>query len=129
LKHSGWIGLVTLLGCGGPPDQERVAGDRVVSTPPADSLVLTTSSGTQVWFTLARPAADADGSSCVERSLEIRQGGMRVKVPLLYTGSPPVLLNDSTMRAILWTHCRPGNAYLVNLRSGHPLRETGGNHS
>jgi hypothetical protein len=106
-----------------------VAGDSVVSPPPADSLVLTTPGGTEVWFTLARPATNADGRSCVERSLEIRQGGRRVKVPLLYTGSPPVLLNDSTMRAILWTHCRPGNAYLVNLRSGHPLREPGGNHS
>ncbi len=123
----GYFGLTALFACGGPPDQRRVAGDSVADVRPADSLVLTTSAGAEVWFTLARPASGADGSSCVERALEIRRGGTRVKVPLMYTGSPPVLLNDSTMRAILWTHCQPGNAYVVNLRSGQPVRETGAN--
>jgi hypothetical protein len=46
-----------------------------------------------------------------------------VQVPLLYTGTPPVLLDDSTMRALLWNHCRPVDAYRVDLRSGRPLRE------
>lgn len=77
----------------------------------------------EIWFTLVRAAKGADGRDCVERGLEIRQGGKQVQVPLLYTGSPPVLLNDSTMRATLWTHCTPGDPYLVNLRSGHPVRE------
>jgi hypothetical protein len=88
--------------------------------------VLTSPAGAEIWLTLVRAATGADGGRCVERGLEIRQGGKRVQVPLLYTGAPPVLLNDSTMRAILWTHCRPGDAYLVNLRSGHPVRERAG---
>ena len=92
-------------------------------SPPADSLVLSNAAGVQVWFTLARSAANAEGQACVERGLEIRRGGTRVKVPLLYTGTTPVLVNDSIMRAILWTHCRAGDAYLVNLRTGHPLRD------
>ncbi len=46
-------------------------------------------------------------------------------MPLLYTGAPPVLVNDSTLRAVLWTHCQPGDAYLVNLRSGQPVRDDG----
>jgi hypothetical protein len=85
--------------------------------------VLTNAAGTEVWFTLARAAKGVDGRRCVERGLELRQGSKRVKVPLLYTGTAPVLLNDSTMRAILWTHCQPGDVYLVNLRTGHPERE------
>jgi hypothetical protein len=117
------IGLTALLACGGPPDQKPVAADSAANVRPADSLVLTIPTGAEVWFTLARTATGADGSRCVERALEIRNGGTRVKVPLLYTGDPPVLLNDSTMRAILWTHCEPGNAYLVNVRTGHPVRE------
>lgn len=90
-----------------------------------DSLVLTSPGGTQIWFTLARSATSAAGQTCVERGLEIRSQGKRVPVPLLYTGAPPLLVNDSTLRAVLWTHCQPGDAYLVNLRSGQPVREDG----
>jgi hypothetical protein len=86
-------------------------------------LVATSSGGTNIWFTLARSATGPDGSRCVERGIEIRRGAIRLKVPLLYTGSAPVLLNDSTMRAVLWTHCTPGDAYLVDLQTGQPVRE------
>ena len=121
-----YIGLVALLACGGPTRQKRAAADSVIHVPPTDSLVLTNTAGAEIWFTLARAATGADDRRCVERGLEIRLGGKRVQVPLLYTGAPPVLLNDSTMRATLWTHCQPGDAYLVNLRSGHPVRERPG---
>lgn len=90
-----------------------------------DSLVAANSAGVQIWLTLLRMAKRADGSECVERGLEIRRGNARLKVPLLYTGTTPVFLNDSTMRATLWTHCRPGGPYLVDLRSGQPVRERG----
>jgi hypothetical protein len=103
--------------------------DNVTSLPPSDSLVLGTRVGIEVWFTLAREATGANGGKCVERGLEIRHRDKRVKVPLLYTGAPPVLLNDSTMRATLWTHCEPGDAYLVDLRSGQPVRERRSNRS
>lgn len=64
--------------------------------------------------------------TCVERGLQIRQGGKPVPVPLLYTGTLPGLLNDSTIRAMLWTHCQAGDANLVNLRSGRLVRENAG---
>jgi hypothetical protein len=118
-----YIGLAALLACGAPTRQKPAAADSATRVPPSDSLVLTNARGVEVWFTLAREATGADGRQCMERGLEIRQGVKRLQVPLLYTGAPPVLLDDSTMRAILWTHCRPGDAYLVNLRSGHPVRE------
>jgi hypothetical protein len=121
-----YIGLAALLACGGPTRQKPATVDSVANVPPIDSLALTNTAGVEIWFTLARAAIDANDRRCVERGLEIRDGGKRVQIPLLYTGAPPVLLNDSTMRAILWTHCQPGDAYLVNLRTGHPVRERAG---
>ena len=121
-----FAGFVALLACGGPAGQKPATADSVTAVRVTDSLVLTSTAGVEIWFTLARAATGVDGKRCVERGLELRQGGERVQVPLLYTGSPPVLLNDSTMRAILWTHCSPGDRYRVNLRSGQPVRERPG---
>lgn len=80
----------------------------------------------EVWFTLARTAKAGDGTSCIERGLEIRRENKRIQVPLLYTGETPMLLNDSTMRASLWTDCAAIGPYLVDLRSGRPVRDTAG---
>jgi hypothetical protein len=88
-----------------------------------DSLVVTSPRGLEVWFTVGRRSKAADGSACTERSLEIRRGATRTTVPLLYTGAGPILVNETTMRAELWTHCKPVSAYLVNLLSGQPVRE------
>jgi hypothetical protein len=44
-------------------------------------------------------------------------------VPLLYTHEAPTIVNDTTARAVLYTGCTPGDAYLVDLRSGRPTRE------
>jgi hypothetical protein len=90
---------------------------------PADSLVATAPGGVEVWFTLAREGVAADGTRCIDRAIEIRRDGSRVQVPLLYTGTAPELVNDSTMRARLSNRCVPGDAYLVDLRSGRPVRE------
>jgi hypothetical protein len=110
-----------MLACGGKkPTPARAA---VTTDSPPDSLVATAPGGVQVWFTLARPATSADGVPCVDRAIEIRRGETRVQVPLLYTGTPPELVNDTTLRARLSNQCRPGDAYLVDLRSGRPVRE------
>jgi hypothetical protein len=114
--------LLGLLG-GCRPEQESHARDDTSGLAQADSLVVSGENDLEVWFTLRRAGRAADGTSCVERGLEIRRGGTRVPVPLLYTGSAPVLLDQSTMRAELWNHCRPVATYLVDLRSGQPVRE------
>ena len=44
-------------------------------------------------------------------------------MPLLYTGTAPEIVNDTTMRARLSDACVPGDTYLVNLRTGRPVRE------
>ena len=117
------VALAALLVCACRPHPRSPANGETGDAPkPADSLVIS-NSGVEVWFTLARVAQGLDGRECVERGLEIRRGETRVQVPLLYTGTPPVLLDDSTMRAFLWNHCTPVDAYRVDLRSGRPLRE------
>jgi hypothetical protein len=104
--------------------QQRLepAANAVAGAEHSDSLVVTGENGLEVWFTMQRGGRARDGATCVERALEIRRGGTRVRVPLLYTGAAPVILNQSTMRAELWNHCEPVDTYLVNLRTGQPIR-------
>jgi len=87
-----------------------------------DSLVLTAPGGVAVWFTGARVGVDSSGNRCLERGLTIVRDTSRILVPLLMTGVTPTLVNDTTIRARIWLHCRPGNTYDVNLRTGHPTR-------
>ena len=116
---------VILAGCGRVEQDlhEKPAG---ASSQPRDSLAVVGKLGHEVWFTLSRTGRAPDGTTCIERGLEIRAGEKRTPIPLLYTREPPVLLNDSTIRAILWTNCKPGDAYQVDLRNGRPVRQTAG---
>lgn len=119
-RFAALAGLV--LACGGG-QREQPARDSVAQTAAPDSLVATAPGGVEIWFTLSRAGKAADGTPCVDRTLEIRRGDTRVPVPLLYTATAPELVNDSTIRARLSNNCVPGDAYLVDLRSGRPVRE------
>jgi hypothetical protein len=106
-------------------DQPGVAGsaDSAVSpvpAGPADSLVLALAHGGTVWYTLARDARAEDGTPCVERALEIRDGSRRVAVPLLYTRDIPIAAGDSMIEARLYLNCAPGARYRVSTRTGQP---------
>jgi hypothetical protein len=107
----------------GAETPEQGAAEVARAPAPADSLVATAPGGVEIWFTLAREAKAADGTTCIDRTIEIRRAGSRVQVPLLYTGTAPELVNDSTIRARLSNQCVPGDAYLVDLRTGRPVRE------
>jgi len=109
-------------GCEG---REKPAPKGEVAEPRADSLALAVRPGLEIWYSLHRSAHSPQGAECLERGLEIRQDGRRVPIPLLYTGESPTLINDSTLRAVLWTNCRPLKPYLVNLRTGQPTPEQG----
>jgi hypothetical protein len=114
--------LLLLGGCG-QPREVPVARDSTPMPPRlADSLALRTTTGVEIWFTDSRTAEDSAGHHCVERVMEIRRDGRRIPVPLLYTGRAPEVVNDSTVRARIWLHCRPGNTYFVSLRTGFPTR-------
>lgn len=115
------MAAVLVSGCRSEPRTHSSTSG--TSTEPTDSLALSGRAGTEVWFTLARVAYGKDGRACLERGLEIRRAGSRVPVPLLYTGETPTLIDDTTMRAVLWTHCQPLDPYLVDLRTGRPIRE------
>lgn len=116
----------TALSCGGGdrPDADEAESDDegMISSSVADSMVLRTAAGYEVWFSGTRPARDDNGQVCVERTMQIRRDTTRINIPLLYTGDPPVLVNDSTIEAAIWLHCRPGNVYRVDLRTGSPVR-------
>ena len=116
------VGLATA--CGAPPREAEPTGRALTTAapPPADSLVVRTPAGIEIWFTASRNATDPAGQRCVERTLQIRRDSLRTNIPLLYTGSLPVLVDDSTIEAAIWLHCRPGNVYRVNLRTGQPVR-------
>jgi hypothetical protein len=117
------LAILLCSSCRSAPQSRAVEQGRRFE--PADSLVLTAEDGAEVWFTLARADRTPAGQSCWERGIEIRRAGGRTPVPLLYTGDPPALVNDSTLRATLWTHCKAGDSYLVDLRTGRPVREHG----
>jgi len=111
------------MACSAERPADDAAAGRVVFTPSAswsDSLVLAVSEEVGVWFTSGREAQGADGGTCVERTMQIRSGQDAILVPLLYTGSAPVLVDDTTMQADLWLNCEPGDRYLVDLRTGRP---------
>ena len=125
------IGLLA-AGAAGCGERESAAREATASTAnatsaesaaPADSLVATAPGGVEIWFTLAREAKASDGTTCTDRALEVRRGGTRIPVPLLYTGSAPEVVDDTTLRARLSDQCAPGDAYRVDLRTGRPLRE------
>ena len=109
------------LACG-KPAASPPAADAAAAAPPADSLVATAPNGAEIWCTLSRSDSGETGR-CIARAVEIRRGGTRTPVPLLYTGWAPEIVNDTTFRARLADHCRPGDAYLVDLRTGRPTRE------
>lgn len=121
----GIFGAAALLVSGCRPERRSPPPNSRAATEPADSLALSGPGGVEIWFTLARAAHGIDGRDCQERGLEIRRAENRVPVPLLYTGEPPTLLNDTTIRAVLWTHCQPLDSYLIDLRTGRPVRERG----
>lgn len=119
--------VAAILACGGgrsDADTAEAAPEEegMVSSKLTDSLILRTRDGYEVWFSGSRPARDDNGQVCVERTMQIRHDTTRVNIPLLYTGAPPILVNDSTIEAAIWLHCRPGNLYQVNLRTGLPVR-------
>lgn len=121
------LGAAMLGGLACSKRPERAGADTMSTTAgaapvPSDSLVATLGDSTEIWFTLARQDSGEAGP-CTERAVEIRRGSARTPVPLLYTGAAPQVVNDSTLRARLWNRCRPGDSYLVNLRTGGPVRE------
>jgi hypothetical protein len=115
------LGALTALACARePPPPAASPGE----TQPlaADSLVLRSADGFEVWLTDARAARDSAGEPCLERSVEIRNESTRMRVPLLYTRSAPTRLDRGHIRAVLSLDCRPTAAYSVELATARPTK-------
>jgi hypothetical protein len=110
------------LACADRPAAGAPGQGTAAAAVPADSLVATAPGGAEIWFTLARSDSGSTGR-CTDRAIEIRRGARRTPVPLLYTGAAPEIVNDTTLRARLSNRCAPGDTYLVDLRTGRPVRE------
>ena len=120
------LGLALMaVSCGPetPPASRQTTSADSAPAQPAAQLILTAAGGAEVWFGDARHSRDSAGTPCTERTLEIRGPAGRRIVPLLYTLDTPTVLDDSTIRARLYTNCRPGPAYRVDLRTGLPTRK------
>jgi hypothetical protein len=121
-------GLFTLVGCSGsapaaqPAAPSPAAAVESPAPPARDSLVLTAADGSQIWFTEGRIGHDSAGGTCSERSVEIRRGERRTRVPLLYTGKAPVPVGPKAIEAELWLDCRPMSRYRVDLETGRPTK-------
>jgi hypothetical protein len=115
------LGVVSSACDRAPASRQSTAVD--TAPPPAPQLVLSTTGAAEVWFGDARESRDSAGTPCTERTLEIRGPQGRRIVPLLYTLDTPIVLDDTTIRARLFTDCRPGPAYRVDLRTGLPTRK------
>lgn len=117
-----------VAGCGArgepPPEGPPLADVRPLPPEPTDSMVLTVPGGVTVWLAEGRRSSDSLGTECYERTIEIRRDTTRLKVPLLYTVTVPVLLDDSTLKAELARDCRPTTSYRVGLRDGMPHKIT-----
>jgi hypothetical protein len=120
----GAAALVLLAGCGARGEPAPGALPEVDQGPPqlTDTLVLTLPGGNSVWLAEGRRARDSVGTPCFERSVEIRRDSARLKVPLLFTGSMPTRLDDTTVRAELYRDCRLSAVYKVGVRDGLPHR-------
>ncbi len=101
-----------------PADGHSGAAARTATLP--DSLLLTLESGATIWWTTGRRVRGDEGTTCLERAIEIRADTTRRLVPLLYTMTGPVALSDSVFRVALSTRCRPGGLYRVHVRTAQP---------
>lgn len=119
-----WAGggylLLLTVACG--PERHTKPQVETAAATASDTLLLALPGGTEVWWTLARTGRDSLGAPCVERAVELRTGHARTLVPLLYTTTPPVARDDTTLEADLSNQCRPAGRYRISVRSGQPQR-------
>ena len=108
-----------LAGCSTREAREESAE---VATVPPDTMVVRMPDSAEVWYTGSMLDTAASGELCYARTIEIRRGGTRTPVPLLYTLGELEVVEDTIVRAALVRDCARHDTYLVNTRTGQPRR-------
>ena len=105
-------------------EEHREAPDGMagVAGPLRDTMVLRMPDSAEVWYTGSMLDSAADGTTCYERTVEIRRGTSRTPVPLLYTLGQLETVDDTTVRAALVRNCAKYETYLVNTKTAQPRR-------
>ena len=103
-----------------------IASAKKAAPPPApqspDTMLFVTADGYQVWFAEGRWARDSAGTQCYERSVEVRKGTTKIKVPLFFTNRPPRQDNPGSLRGELMFDCRVMAIYRIDLATGRPTK-------
>jgi hypothetical protein len=122
------LALVLLLaGCQRPatpaPPSNATAGASApaVDSFPPDTHILDLDDGTEVWLTVGRVGQGPNGTTCLERGVQLRRGPLKMPVPLLYTSKLPVVLNGKIV-ASLSTNCVSGDDYAIDPKTAQPTK-------
>ena len=118
------VGLVALVAACQSGDRPAPLSANHESPPAVrpDTMVLAVPGGQTIWLAEGRDARDSAGTACFERSVEIRTGGSRTKVPLLFVQTGPTMRDRDHLRAELSLHCRVMAIYSVELATGRPVK-------
>ena len=118
------VAACLLVGCGGAPKPAPAREASATPAGPADSLVLTLADSTTVWMVRGREGVGADGTSCQERSIELRKGTRKLLVPLLYTRAAP-RLDHGKLYATLSNRCVDVAEYAIDPVTAYPTPRGG----
>ena len=111
------------LACGKPSPPPAASADTVGIGRPADSLVATAPGrGRDLVHTRPERQRRGRGGAPRERSRSVA-APPGFPSPCCTPSAAPEVVNDTTFRARLSDHCKPGDTYLVDFRTGRPVRE------
>jgi hypothetical protein len=103
-----------------PPATAAAKLPAIDSFPP-DTHILDLDDGTEVWLTVGRVGQGPNGTTCIERGVQLRKGPLKMPVPLLYTSKLPVVLNGKVV-ASLSTNCISGDDYAIDPKTAQPTK-------
>ena len=121
-----FLPLILLAACERPaapaaaPTATASAAPTVDSFPP-DTHILDLQDGTEVWLTTGRVGQGPNGTTCLERGVQLRKGPLKMPVPLMYTSKLPVVVGGKLV-ASLSTNCVSGDDYSIDSKTAQPTK-------
>jgi hypothetical protein len=122
MRYDVLVAGLLLISCTSRDRPEEATARFETFAPASDSMVLRMPDSAEIWFTGSMVDTSSTGQFCDLRTIEIRRGGTRTPVPLLYTMGGLEVVDDTTVRAVLVRDCASRDSYLVSTRTGQPRR-------